>query len=129
MSPTILRELLVIQHSLTTRYAADDPSDQDASFEALYLNHERLEMLRDVRTGLRASAVNVLVGQLPERRYYEAMEREEDARVAAGGREICPDCGERAVKSQDVCTLGYPGHPGAEFSVYRTCENCDYKEL
>lgn len=62
-------------------------------------------------------------------RHMLEMEAEEEARIAAGGREICRKCGVRAVVSSDVCTLGYPGHPGAEFSVYRKCESCGHGEL
>ena len=77
------------------------------------------------------SALQVFLAELPEQRAWEARALEEAARAAAGGKEICPNCGDRSVKSSDVCTLGYPGHPGAEFSVYRKCvnERCDFAEL
>lgn len=62
-------------------------------------------------------------------RYHEEMEAEYQAQQAAGGRTICPSCGQRAVKHSSVVTLGYAGHPGAEYSDYGHCENCGHKEL
>jgi hypothetical protein len=64
---------------------------------------------------------------------YEAFMQEEadeyDAREAAGGRTVCPACGNRTVTHTSVCTLGYPGHPGAEFSDFERCEACDWSRL
>ena len=54
---------------------------------------------------------------------------EYEARDAAGGRTICDRCGERKMVWRSVCTLGYPGHPGAEMSEYGKCENCGQEEL
>lgn len=54
---------------------------------------------------------------------------EHELQMKHGGRELCPQCNKRGVLSSAVCTLGYPGHPGAEFSTLRECEFCDYKEL
>lgn len=64
-------------------------------------------------------------------RYYEEMEREQEAQDAAGGRTICPECGHRSVTHRGVVTLGYRGHPGAEESTLYKCERegCDYAEL
>ncbi len=62
-------------------------------------------------------------------RHMEELEVEHDAQMAAGGRMICDHCGERAVKHESVCTLGYAGHPGAEFSVMTKCEKCGVTEL
>jgi len=56
-------------------------------------------------------------------------EREYEAQLAAGGRTICPQCNERSVTHRSVVTLGYAGHPGAEFSDLAECERCDYKEI
>ena len=64
---------------------------------------------------------------------YEAhmveAEKEYEAQQAAGGRTICPQCGQRSVTHSSVVTLGYAGHPGAEWSEYKQCESCDYKDL
>jgi hypothetical protein len=69
-----------------------------------------------------------------EKAYDEAMieaEAEYHAREAAGGRTICPECGQRSVVHHDTITLGYAGHPGAEHSDYAKCERdgCDYAAL
>lgn len=61
--------------------------------------------------------------------YCAEAEAEEQARIAAGGRTICPTCGERSVKSSAVIMLGYAGHPGAEYSTMYECERCDYREI
>lgn len=63
--------------------------------------------------------------------HIEAMEAEEDRVRQHGGLEKCPSCGHYSVRSSNVCTLGYPAHPGAEFSVYRVCErtSCEWAEL
>jgi hypothetical protein len=63
--------------------------------------------------------------------HMEAEERENDAYMAAGRRSICPKCGERSVRDSAVVTLGYAGHPGAEWSQMYECENsnCDYKDM
>lgn len=66
------------------------------------------------------------------REYERAMieaQLEAEAEERAGGRSICPKCGERKFKRHEAYTLGYAGHPGAEISVYRVCENCDHKEM
>jgi predicted nucleic-acid-binding Zn-ribbon protein len=57
------------------------------------------------------------------------MEREYEAEQAAGGRTVCPNCGNRSVTHRSVITLGYEGHPGAEYSDFAKCERCDYAEL
>jgi len=62
-------------------------------------------------------------------RYNEECEAEYEAQQAAGGRTICPNCGERSVKHRSVITLGYAGHPGAEYSNLAECERCNYREL
>jgi hypothetical protein len=37
----------------------------------------------------------------------------------------CESCGKTAVLYDLVaCTLGYPGHPGAEFTAFGICEAC-----
>lgn len=62
-------------------------------------------------------------------RYCEEQEAEYRAQQAAGGRTICPQCGERSVTHRGVVTLGYRGHPGAEESTLSQCGNCDYTDL
>jgi hypothetical protein len=64
-------------------------------------------------------------------RYCIEREEEHEAQERAGGRTICPACGNRSVRHSSVCTLGYPGHPGAEFSGYARCETpgCGYADL
>lgn len=63
--------------------------------------------------------------------YMEESAREYEEQERAGGRTICPKCGNRSVKHSTVCTYGYPGHPGADYSDYGVCETegCDHKEL
>lgn len=61
--------------------------------------------------------------------YHAEMEAEYEAEQAAGGRTVCPQCGERKVRHRSVVTLGYEGHPGAEYSDLAECENCNWKEL
>lgn len=69
------------------------------------------------------------------REYHEAMEREMrlldsmprlEGRSAVALDSECEQCGQ--VKSvlygQDACTLGYPGHPGAEWTSFQLCEKC-----
>lgn len=58
--------------------------------------------------------------------YQEEAASEYEAQERAGGRTICPDCGERSVKHRAVYTLGYAGHPGAEQSDFAKCERCEY---
>ena len=62
-------------------------------------------------------------------KYMEESQAEEDARVKAGGRSVCPECGERAVVSSTVLTYGHAAHPEAEYSVLLKCENCGWTEL
>jgi C4-type Zn-finger protein len=64
-------------------------------------------------------------------RHMADMEAEEKARVEAGGRTICPGCGERSVVSGVAKTIGVPGrgHPGDEYSATYSCENCDYRDM
>lgn len=64
-------------------------------------------------------------------RYCEEMAAEYEAQEAAGGRTICPECGNRSVKHRSVVTLGYAGHPGAEWSDLAECERdeCAYVEI
>ena len=63
--------------------------------------------------------------------YQAESEAEYEAQQRAGGRTVCPQCGNRSVKHSTVCTLGYPGHPGAEMSGYAQCltDGCDYADL
>ena len=61
--------------------------------------------------------------------YCLAQEQDYAEEQAAGGRTICPQCGKRSVTHRSVVTLGYAGHPGAEYSDLAKCESCDYKEV
>jgi len=63
--------------------------------------------------------------------YREEEQREYEEQMRLGGRTICPECHNRSVKHSTVCTLGYPGHPGADYSDYGKCETegCNYKDL
>jgi hypothetical protein len=38
----------------------------------------------------------------------------------------CERCGKRVVVvyARVACTLGYPGHPGAEFTQFQVCADC-----
>jgi hypothetical protein len=58
-------------------------------------------------------------------------EKEHEAQDAAGGRTICPACGNRSVTHRGVYTLGWEGHPGAEMSDFAKCETptCGYAEV
>lgn len=58
-----------------------------------------------------------------------AQEQDYAEEQAAGGRTICPQCGKRSVTHRSVVTLGYAGHPGAEYSDLAKCESCDYREV
>lgn len=62
--------------------------------------------------------------------YCERMVAEFDAQEAAGGRTICPDCGERSVVHATVLTYG-TGAAGSEYSGLATCERtgCGYRDL
>lgn len=62
-------------------------------------------------------------------RHMEEAALEHEAEQAAGGRSICPECGNRSVTHRSVLTLGYVGHPGSEYSSLAECENCDYREI
>lgn len=62
-------------------------------------------------------------------RYNEEQFAEHEAQEAAGGRTICEECGLRLVVHRTVCTYGYPGHPGADYSDYGRCEGCGHEEF
>ena len=62
-------------------------------------------------------------------RHMHDSEAEYEAQQAAGGRIVCPNCGERSVKHRSVLTYGHAAHPEAEYSVLAECERCDYREL
>lgn len=109
MSPTILSEMN------RTRYAMSDGDEHG--------------WYRHITGKKNPSVLEVFLAELPERRHYEALEREEAAFRAAGNRSVCDACGERAVRHRTACTLGYPGHPGAEFTEYHTCEACGHSEM
>lgn len=69
------------------------------------------------------------------RQYHEDMENEMqlldampklDGRPAVALNRECDQCGQvkPVLYGQDACTLGYPGHPGAEFTSFQLCEDC-----
>lgn len=64
-------------------------------------------------------------------RYMAEAENEETAREINGVGGPCEACGEYSVLEGTACTLGYPGHPGAEYSATYTCINpdCQHTEL
>lgn len=55
----------------------------------------------------------------------EAMPRCQ-GRPAVAENSECDSCGKvkDVVYGQTACTLGYPGHPGAEFTEFRICGDC-----
>jgi hypothetical protein len=61
--------------------------------------------------------------------YMQESYAEHLAEEAAGGRTICQQCGNRSVTHRSVVTLGYAGHPGAEYSDLGSCEECGFVEL
>jgi hypothetical protein len=61
--------------------------------------------------------------------YCEESEREHLACQAAGGRTICPMCGERQVVHTAVRTYGTPNHPESEYSDFAKCGHCGHEEL
>lgn len=64
---------------------------------------------------------------------YEKHMAEEDAeyeaRRLAGGRMVCPKCGNRSVKERAVLTYGTPNNVNSEYSMLTECEKCDYSAL
>ena len=62
-------------------------------------------------------------------RYQAECQAEYKARMEAGGKSVCPECKQRTVKHRDVCTIGYPGHPGAEWSDFSECTSCGWRDL
>lgn len=94
-----------------------------------------LEMAMHERRSIGLVPFGPLTYQEVEReRDYERWQvestREYEAQKAAGGRSICPRCGERSVTNKAVATLG-GGLPGSEYSTLYSCErdNCDYREI
>jgi hypothetical protein len=120
LSTTILRELLLVRRALTSHIVVqyggtviDEAIEQASYYRGVY--------------GIKGvlSPMKCLVAEMPERRYHEQMEREEAEFKAAGNKRVCPDCGERKAREDVACTLGYPGHPGAEFTAILICEAYD----
>jgi hypothetical protein len=103
------------------------------SHDAEYEEYERQESMQFRRSmGFPPIGPLTLEQSVTARKYEQYMLEqieEHEAQDRAGGRTICPQCGERSVKHSTVLTLGYEGHPGAEYSGYAECEKCDYKEL
>jgi hypothetical protein len=69
------------------------------------------------------------------RQYHEDLEREMatlqamprlNGRAAIALDSECDQCGQvkPVLYGQDACTLGYPGHPGAEWTTFQLCEPC-----
>jgi len=62
--------------------------------------------------------------------YLWEQEREEEMRIASGGRRLCPDCNRRSLRVRTVATLG-GGLPGSEYSELYECEipSCGHRSL
>lgn len=69
-----------------------------------------------------------------EEAHYEELEAEQ-ARLAALPRfkghravsdsHLCDQCGKGGILYEATyCTLGHPGHPGAEFTSFQLCARC-----
>lgn len=116
MSPTIYRELMAVRRQLRDPVAS--------GWYRTYLGSRSSRRILE-------DPMRLFKAELPERRYHEASFKEHQEAMAAGGRTICPQCGQRSVKDDTVCTYGYSGHPGADYSAFYECENenCDYKSL
>ncbi len=125
-SPTILRELSNVQRRISTHVVERDVSGKVVVDWALEEQH----YLRGANrlTG-RMSPMKALLAELPERRYHEECDREEQARMAAGGRSVCEACGERAVLHESVCTYGVPSNINSEWSVIGKCEACGHVDF
>ena len=132
MSPYILRQLLERKRVLLTRYNVSTRDEQ------AWLEHElwhdlTMAGLHDRQRGEHyhrsISPLKFYVHLRPYIKYQEESEREYEAQMANGGRTICPKCGERSLTSRTVCTYGYPGHPGADYSALYECHFCDYVEM
>jgi len=100
----------------------------------MFDDHSELDYAIASRLMLNVVAIGPLT--LDEHESVEAYERhqleaaeEDEAEQRAGGRTICPACGERSVTHRAVYTLGYEGHPGAELSDLASCERCEYREV
>lgn len=101
---------------------------------AAYSEPTDLELAIYDRLQMRFPAIGPLTREQQEEeaayeRYCEESAAEYEAQEAAGGRTICPACGERAVTHRSVITLGYAGHPGTEYSNLSDCGNCGHKEI
>ena len=65
-----------------------------------------------------------------EEAYQEHLRLEAEPKVkgcsAVAFDSECESCGETrpVVYGRDVYTLGYPGHPGAEITVFHVCKEC-----
>lgn len=100
--------------------------ENEEEFE-LYMAMMEREQLRVCPYGPLTKEEQAAVDSYEQYQIESAAEYE--AAEAAGGRTICPECGERSVVHSSVITLGYEGHPGAERSAYEQCEKCDYRDL
>ena len=124
-NPIIMRELQDRKRVMTARYGGSEDGQmysQELWHDMAVAGYKRGERPRD--------AVQFLKRLLPFIRFQEESMREYEAQEKAGGRTICPRCGERSVRDSLVATLG-GGLPGSEYSVYYKCERdeCDYAEL
>lgn len=126
MSPTILRLLLNVR-----RYNQPNVRVLDEGYDMFGIERHNDYWAAGLDASRLVDALTLFVRSGPYRRYCEESEREYEAQMAAGGREICPDCGERSVVSDTVLTYGVRSNPNSEYSVYRRCERdtCDYSAL
>jgi hypothetical protein len=108
MNPIIQRELRAVKRSLK------NPEECD---------------WYDVCVGESRDPLRVFLAELPLRRYHEEQDREYELELKHGGKKRCDSCGKFAVEVKAVCTLGYPGHPGAEFTSYHRCTNCGKESM
>lgn len=102
------------------------PMNEEARWELEYLMANRI-LLGVVACGPLTADENEAVESYEN--YCQESEAEYLASEAAGGRTVCPKCGERSVTHKTVCTYGYEGHPGADYSDLAKCERCDYMEV
>lgn len=105
-SPTIMRELEINRRAI----AWANSTGEDGGYMQHQVGRKRL------------TPVNLLIAEMPERRWHEEQEREYELFRAAGNRHVCEECGERTAREEVACTYGYAGHPGADYTSVRICD-------
>lgn len=129
MSPTVMRELKSIKQFIDAGYDREGGWYASMAWNYPGAKDDSRERRGERSNRIMRDPVRLLKLELPERRHYEEEEREHEREQAHGGKSKCPNCGEYAVKTRTVCTLGYPGHPGADYTALYECGNCDYKDM